>query len=169
MPTITFSIAGGNDGALQVPVQFTRMGDAGRRSSVALTRGVETTTTAADGTGSIALNGGIWRMEWFSKGRRSELLLAVPSTGGPFQLGYAVLIDETQAQGSAMADGSYVAITNITDARNMVILGNRVDVLRDGNNETGTFWADPTYVDDNLNVTGFVDAVGKAFRRIQRV
>jgi hypothetical protein len=169
MPTINFSIAGGNDGALQVPVQFTRIGDAGRRSSVALTRGVETTTTAANGTGTIVLNGGIWRMEWFSKGRRSELLLAVPTTGGPFEMGYAALVNETQAQGSSMADGSYVAITEIEDARNMVILGTRVDVLRDGNDDPGTFWADPTYVDDSLNVTGFVDLVGKAFRRVQRV
>lgn len=78
--------------------------------------------------------------------------------------------EETVATATpAASSGSYPGYTTMGLARAARILADRVDVLADGNGDPATFWADPTYVDDGFNVTGFVDANGKAFRRIQRV
>lgn len=61
------------------------------------------------------------------------------------------------------------AFNSVEEARLAVIEVVRIDVLADGNGDPATFWVDETYVDDGFNVTGFTDASGTTFRRIQRV
>lgn len=67
-----------------------------------------------------------------------------------------------------VSTGSYPGFATVGAARASIIAADRVDILRDRNGDPGTFWADPTYVDDSTDVTGFIDAGAKAFRRIQR-
>lgn len=64
--------------------------------------------------------------------------------------------------------GDYPSYATVGEARSKIITADRVDVLADGNGDPATFWRDATYVDDGFDVTGFADAVGTAFRRIQR-
>jgi hypothetical protein len=101
-----------------------------------------------------------------------------------YQLRVPILTGETWDSGTAydavaledgitvtppVARGDYTAFETVGEARAATILATRVDVLRDGNQDAAFFWRDPTYVDDGLDVTGFVDAAGTAFRRRQRV
>jgi hypothetical protein len=65
--------------------------------------------------------------------------------------------------------GEYPAYPTVGAARASIITAERVDILSDANGSLGTFWADPTYVDDGFDVTGFVDFAGRAYRRVQRV
>lgn len=64
--------------------------------------------------------------------------------------------------------GEYPAYATVGEARTKRITADRIDVLEDGNGDPATFWRDATYVDDGFDVTGFADAAGTAFRRIQR-
>lgn len=54
---------------------------------------------------------------------------------------------------------------SITTARATTYLEDKVDVAVDGAGDAGHFVADPTYVDDYGDVSGFTDAAGKKFRR----
>lgn len=65
--------------------------------------------------------------------------------------------------------GEYPAYATVGLARAEIITADRVDVRADRNGDPATFWRDATYVDDGEDVTGFADAAGTAFRRIQRV
>jgi hypothetical protein len=68
-----------------------------------------------------------------------------------------------------VSTGSYPSFATVGAARASIITAERVDILSDANGSFGTFLADPSYVDDGFNSTGFVDFTGKAYRRAQRV
>lgn len=57
----------------------------------------------------------------------------------------------------------------VSQARLAAIQAVRVDIRADGNGDPATFWRDATYVDDGFDVTGFADAAGTTFRRLQWV
>ena len=79
----------------------------------------------------------------------------------------AVSVEDEVIASPPVARGDYPSFETIGEARAATILATRVDVLRDGNLAAATFWRDATYVDDASDVTGFVDAAGTAFRRVQ--
>lgn len=68
-----------------------------------------------------------------------------------------------------VSTAGYTSFATVGQARAAIIEADRVDILRDGNGDPGTFWRDPAYADDGFDVTGFTDLAGTAFRRIQRV
>lgn len=86
MPTITGTLNDASGNALETNLVFIRLGQAGRVADTAVSRGVAQATSNINGDFSVALGGGTWRMEWYVDGLRSEILLGIPSSGGPFSI-----------------------------------------------------------------------------------
>ncbi len=86
MPTVTGQIHDASDNPLAVAIVATRVGQAGRISDTVVSRGVVQDDSDINGDFSLTIGGGTWRLEWYADGLRSEVLLGVPSGGGPYSI-----------------------------------------------------------------------------------
>lgn len=86
MPVLTGTIRNGAGAGFAAELTFARIGEVGLSGGDAYGADTLSATAASNGTFTITLSGGTWRMRWYRASRASELVLGMPSTGGPYDL-----------------------------------------------------------------------------------
>jgi hypothetical protein len=121
-----------------------------------------TTTHATTGVFTIVLSEGAWVMRWRIGRAWNEIDIQIPSGSATYDL-----VDVSGGSVDTIRT-SYPLIPTIAAAKASIILGDRVDISSDGNGRPGTFRLDPTFTDLLDDASGFTDAAGSKFRRMQR-
>lgn len=87
MPTLNGTILDGSGTGIATTLTFDTVGDpVGVSGGIMRTRSRVTATSASNGTFSVVLVGGAWRMRWSSGGLISETIFTMPPAGGPYTL-----------------------------------------------------------------------------------
>lgn len=84
MPILTGTIKDGSEAALAAVLNFVRIGVPGIDTATAYSRDIVSATCNASGVFSATLAGGTWRMRWYESNLSNDLVLAMPSSGGPY-------------------------------------------------------------------------------------